>query len=74
MKRRLFTPGPTTVPDRVLLKMAEPIIHHRSPEFGRMFRAVNEELKYLFQTRKRHIKFSTMCLELRKYKKNLLVF
>jgi len=50
LKRRLFTPGPTTVPDRVLLKMAEPIIHHRSPEFGRMFRAVNEELKYLFQT------------------------
>ena len=50
MKRRLFTPGPTTVPDRVLLKMAEPIIHHRSPEFGCMFRAVNEGLKYLFQT------------------------
>jgi len=30
--------------------MAEPIIHHRSPAFGRMFRAVNEGLKYLFQT------------------------
>ena len=50
MKRRLFTPGPTTVPEHVLLKMAEPIIHHRSPEFGRMFRAVHEGLKYLFQT------------------------
>lgn len=50
MKRRLFTPGPTTVPDRVLLKMAEPIIHHRSEEFGRMFATVNEGLKILFQT------------------------
>ncbi|MCK5526197.1 MAG: aminotransferase class V-fold PLP-dependent enzyme, partial [Candidatus Latescibacteria bacterium] len=50
LKRRLFTPGPTTVPDRVLLKMAEPIIHHRSEEFGRMFATVNEGLKVLFQT------------------------
>ncbi|MFH1007551.1 MAG: alanine--glyoxylate aminotransferase family protein [Candidatus Latescibacterota bacterium] len=50
MKRRLFTPGPTTVPDQLRLKMAEPIIHHRSQEFGRMFASVNEGLKYLFQT------------------------
>ena len=50
MKRRLFTPGPTTVPDRVLLKMAEPIIHHRSEEFGRLFATVNAGIKVLFQT------------------------
>ncbi len=28
MKKRLFTPGPTPVPETVMLKMAEPIIHH----------------------------------------------
>lgn len=30
--------------------MAEPIIHHRHPEFGEIFKRVNVNLKYLFQT------------------------
>lgn len=50
VKQRLFTPGPTPVPEKVMLRMAEPIIHHRSAEFGEIFRRVNENLKYLFQT------------------------
>jgi aspartate aminotransferase-like enzyme len=50
MKKRLFTPGPTPVPERVMLRMAEPIIHHRSPEFAAIMARVNENLKYLFQT------------------------
>ncbi|RKY68361.1 MAG: aminotransferase [Candidatus Latescibacterota bacterium] len=50
MKKRLFTPGPTTVPESVLLKMAEPIIHHRSAEYGELFAQINKGLKYLFQT------------------------
>jgi aspartate aminotransferase-like enzyme len=33
-----------------MLKMAEPIIHHRHPEFKEILRRVNENLKYLFQT------------------------
>jgi aspartate aminotransferase-like enzyme len=33
-----------------MLKMAEPIIHHRHPEFGEIFKRVNDNLKYLFQT------------------------
>lgn len=33
-----------------MLAMAQPIIHHRHPEFGEMFRRVNENLRYLFQT------------------------
>ena len=49
-KRRLFTPGPTPVPDAVMMRMAEPIIHHRSPEFGEIFARVNQNLKYIFQT------------------------
>ena len=31
--------------------MAEPIIHHRHPEFMEIFKRVNENLKYLFQTK-----------------------
>ncbi len=50
-KKRLFTPGPTPVPEQVMLRMAEPIIHHRSPEFNEIFKRVNENLRYLFQTR-----------------------
>jgi len=50
MKKRLFTPGPTPVPETVMLKMAEPIIHHRNPEFIEIFARINNNLKYLFQT------------------------
>ncbi|MFI5252310.1 MAG: pyridoxal-phosphate-dependent aminotransferase family protein [Bacteroidota bacterium] len=49
-KKRLFTPGPTPVPETVMLKMAEPMIHHRNPEFSVMFERVNKNLQYLFQT------------------------
>jgi aspartate aminotransferase-like enzyme len=51
VKKRLYTPGPTPVPETVMLKMAEPIIHHRHPEFTEIFKRVNENLKYLFQTK-----------------------
>jgi aspartate aminotransferase-like enzyme len=47
------------VPDRVLLKMAEPIIHHRSAEFGEMFATVNEGLKVLFQTKNEVLTLTT---------------
>ncbi len=50
MKTRLFTPGPTPVPEQVLLRMAAPLIHHRHPEFRAMFHRVNENLRYVFQT------------------------
>ena len=50
MKKRLFTPGPTPVPETVMLRMAEPIIHHRNPEFGEVMKRVNRNLKYVFQT------------------------
>ncbi len=50
MKKRLFTPGPTPIPETVMLAMAEPIIHHRNPEFISVLTSVNENLKYLFQT------------------------
>lgn len=49
-KKRLFTPGPTPVPEKTLLAMAGPIIHHRSPEFGEIAARANKNLQYLFQT------------------------
>ncbi len=51
MKKRLFTPGPTPIPESVMLTMAEPIIHHRNPEFVEILTSVNQNLKYLFQTK-----------------------
>jgi len=50
MKSRLFTPGPTPVPERVLLAMAQPIIHHRHPEFRELMERVQRDLQYVFQT------------------------
>jgi len=50
-KKYLFSPGPTMLPPEVLLKMAEPIMHHREPEFEKIFAEIREGLKYLFQTK-----------------------
>ncbi|KGM96481.1 class V aminotransferase [Clostridium novyi A str. 4552] len=47
----LMTPGPTNVPDRVLKKMGEEVLHHRTKEFGTMFGEMSERLKYVFQTK-----------------------
>ncbi len=49
-KNRLFTPGPTPVPDRVLQRMARPIIHHRTAEFEDSLTSVHHDLQYLFDT------------------------
>lgn len=50
-KFRLLAPGPTTVPPEVLLAMAQPVIHHRTPEFEALFAEVRQGLQWLFQTR-----------------------
>jgi serine---pyruvate transaminase len=49
-KKYLMTPGPTPVPEKVMLTMAAPIIHHRTPDFSAAFRAAIDNLKYVFQT------------------------
>lgn len=51
MKRYLMAPGPTPVAPQTLLAMAEPIIHHRSPQFYAVVAEVEEGLKFLFQTK-----------------------
>ena len=50
-KTRLLTPGPTPLPDRVRLAMAQDMVHHRKPEFKKILRAVQENLQTLFCTK-----------------------
>jgi len=50
MKKILLTPGPTPVPEEVLLAMAAPILHHRTEEFGEIFSRCLDGLKYVYQT------------------------
>lgn len=50
MKRRLFTPGPTPVPENVLLAMARPLTHHRLPAYEEIFTRASDLLRKLFKT------------------------
>jgi aspartate aminotransferase-like enzyme len=50
-KNFLLTPGPTPVPEKILAKMAEPIIHHRTPQFSAILKEVFEGLRYVFKTK-----------------------
>jgi len=51
LKRYLFAPGPTPVPSEVLLEMAMPIIHHRSPDFFPVLDSAKRGLQWLYQTK-----------------------
>ncbi|MEO5668016.1 MAG: alanine--glyoxylate aminotransferase family protein [Bdellovibrionota bacterium] len=51
-KPYLLTPGPTVLPESVVTAFAQPILHHRSPEFEKLFAQVKEDIKYVFQTKK----------------------
>jgi len=50
-KKYLISPGPTPVPESVLSAATEPIIHHRTPEFSKIFMDVVKGLQYMFQTK-----------------------
>ena len=58
-KRYLLAPGPTAIPPEVLLKMAEPIIHHRNPLFETIVEEVRDNLKYLFGTKNEVLIFTS---------------
>ena len=49
-KNRLLTPGPTQLPDRVRLAMAQDMVHHRKPQFKKLLHTVQERLQTLFGT------------------------
>ena len=47
----LMIPGPTPVPEKVLLAMAKRPIGHRSGDFGKIIAEINDNLKWLHQTK-----------------------
>jgi serine---pyruvate transaminase len=49
-KQRLFTPGPTEIPEAALLDMARQITHHRTTEFRALLSEVWAGLKYVLAT------------------------
>ena len=46
-----MTPGPTAIPESVLAKFSEPIIHHRTSMFESEFKQLRDHLQWLFQTK-----------------------
>ena len=58
-KYQLMAPGPTPVPPNVLLAMAQPMIHHRTPEYDALFSEIRAGLKRLFQTKQEVIPFTS---------------
>jgi serine---pyruvate transaminase len=58
-KRYLFTPGPTPVPPQVLAAMAQPIVHHRGPDFRVVYERVLTRLKDVFRTESEVLLFAS---------------
>ena len=46
----LLTPGPTPLPPSVYAKLAEPILHHRTAEFRKLFDQVIADMKHVYRT------------------------
>jgi aspartate aminotransferase-like enzyme len=51
LKPRLFTPGPTPVPEETLLELAKPVTYHRTAEQKKVLAEVLEDLQYVYQTK-----------------------
>ena len=49
MKTRLFTPGPTTVPEETLLELAKPVTYHRSADAKAVLADAQRQLAILAQ-------------------------
>src|SRR5947209_4371042 len=45
-----MTPGPTPVPPEVLAAMAQPVVHHRGPDFRAVYEPVLGRLRDVFRT------------------------
>ena len=50
-KEYIMTPGPVPIADEVLAEHGRPLMHHRSPEFSRIFVDVVSKLKKFMQTK-----------------------
>jgi aspartate aminotransferase-like enzyme len=51
IKHYLLSPGPTPIPNEVALAMSETMIHHRTPQFNKVFEEARQGLKALFGTK-----------------------
>jgi aspartate aminotransferase-like enzyme len=51
IKQYLLSPGPTPIPNEVALAMSETMIHHRTPQFNKVFEEARRGLKTLFATK-----------------------
>ena len=49
-KSYIMTPGPVPISNEVLMEHGRPLMHHRSPEFSKIFVDVTEKLKKFMQT------------------------
>jgi aspartate aminotransferase-like enzyme len=58
-KRYLVTPGPTPVPPEVLAATAQPMIHHRGPDFRATLARVIERLERVFLTENEMLTFTS---------------
>ena len=58
-KHLLLTPGPTPIPEEIQKEMAQPIIHHRTPQYKEIFAEVNEGLKKVFKTKAEVLTFTS---------------
>ena len=57
--QQLLTPGPTAVPPEVLRALAQPVIHHRSPDFAEVFALAQEQLRVVFRTKREVLVFTS---------------
>ncbi|MFH1856695.1 MAG: alanine--glyoxylate aminotransferase family protein [Candidatus Omnitrophota bacterium] len=55
----LMTPGPTPVPEEIMLEMAKPIIHHRTPQFTEVIKKCEEGLKCVLKTKNEVVIFTS---------------
>ncbi|MBI2181043.1 MAG: alanine--glyoxylate aminotransferase family protein [Deltaproteobacteria bacterium] len=59
IKQYLLSPGPTPIPNEVELAMSETMIHHRTPQFNKVFEEARGGLKKLFGTKNDVIMFAS---------------
>ena len=57
-KQYLLTPGPTPVPPQVLAALAEPIVHHRSPDFRPIYERCLQRLREVTRTQQDVLMFA----------------
>jgi aspartate aminotransferase-like enzyme len=49
-KRYLMTPGPTPAPPEVLAAIAQPVVHHRGPDYKKLYAECLGQLREIFRT------------------------